>query len=192
MNFLAHIHLSGSNEKIIVGNFIGDFIKGKQINELDSEIRKGVELHRAIDQFTDSHEIVLQSKKRLREEFGHYSPVIVDVFYDHFLAKNWESFHPRELSEFCQWFYSLMKKNNELLPDQVKHMLKYMKRDNWLHGYQYIEGIHRALSGMARRTKFESGMEKASNNLKENYSMYEKEFKDFYPLLMEFSQSKLS
>ena len=191
MKFLAHIHLSGNNEKIIVGNFIGDFIKGKQIEELDKDVRKGVELHRAIDQFTDSHEIVVERKKRLRAEFGHYSPVIVDVFYDHFLAKNWRSFHQIELSRFCQEFYNLMARNNEFLPDQVKHMLKYMKRDNWLNGYQYVEGIHRALSGMARRTKFESGMEKASKNLKEHYDMYEKEFKDFYPLLMEFSQNKL-
>ena len=91
MNFLAHIYLSGDDPNIQLGNFIGDFVKGRNlVEQFGHEIAKGIELHRAIDEFTDKHPIVKLSKVRLREKYRHYAPVIVDIFYDHYLAKNWE------------------------------------------------------------------------------------------------------
>jgi acyl carrier protein phosphodiesterase len=90
MNFLAHLHLSGNNPNIMLGNFMGDFVKGKSYRQqYEPEIIKGIELHRSIDEFTDSHPVVTESKNRLRPTYRHYSGVIVDVFYDHFLAANW-------------------------------------------------------------------------------------------------------
>src|SRR5690349_12341831 len=100
MNFLAHIFLSGDDPEIMVGNFIGDFVKGRNLDDrFSSGIVKGIELHRAIDEYTDSHPVVAQSKNRLRPKYRHYAPVIVDVFYDHFLAKNWKNYHPTSLED---------------------------------------------------------------------------------------------
>ncbi len=91
MNFLAHIYLSGNQERVMIGNFIGDFVKGKAWEEFDSAIQRGILLHREIDRYTDDHEVVIKTKERLRPKYHHYAPVISDVFYDHFLASLWKT-----------------------------------------------------------------------------------------------------
>ncbi|MEO9871748.1 acyl carrier protein phosphodiesterase [Ekhidna sp.] len=183
MNFLAHLLLSKDNEKEMVGNFIGDFVKGSQLESYDQEIQLGIKLHRSIDEYTDNHPIVLKSKIRLREKFRHYAPVIVDIFYDHFLAKKWSSFSNEPLMDFTLRFYELMKGYYPIIPKGVVNMLRYMKEGNWLFNYQFIEGIDKALTGMSRRTKFESKMEHASVALEENYNEFENEFLLFFPHL---------
>jgi acyl carrier protein phosphodiesterase len=184
MNFLAHLYLSGNDDEIMVGNFIGDFVKGRNLSErFASGIVKGIELHRAIDAFTDTHETVSESKDKLREKYRHYSAVIVDVYYDHFLARHWTSFHDVSLEAYTRKAYATIKKYDAILPEQVRHMLVYMSRDNWLLEYASIEGIHRALSGMARRTSFRSKMEEAVEDLEFHYEAIEKEFLQFFPEL---------
>ena len=181
MNFLAHLYLSGDDEEVLVGNFIGDFVKGAQMDHYPQNVQKGIRLHRSIDYYTDTHEIVLQSKIRLREKFRHYAPVIVDVYYDHFLARDWAKFSKTPLKEYTENFYQLINKYFDMIPKGVIHMLSFMARDNWLYNYQFIEGIDRALTGMSRRTKFESKMEEASKSLKEHYESFDKEFHQFFP-----------
>ena len=183
MNFLAHIFLSGDNPKIIAGNFIGDFVKGAQIEDFEEKIQIGISLHRAIDHFTDTHKIVKESKDRLRSKYRHYAPVIVDVFYDHFLARDWKQYHHLELDMFTMEFYKMISGFKDQLPEGVNHMLAYMKRDNWLLNYRSVEGIHRALSGMARRTTFDSKMEQTIVDLKANYEEFGAEFHRFFPEL---------
>ena len=183
MNFLAHIYLSQGHPKVTIGNFIGDFVKGTQIDRYDDEIRKGILLHRAIDHFTDTHEIVKKSKDRLRGNFRHYAPVIVDVFYDHILAREWKKYAQEDLNDFVQGFYQLTMDFSEEIPQSARHMLTYMKRDNWLYNYQFIEGINRALSGMSRRTKFESKMDVAAKELSLHYEAFRDEFQLFFPEL---------
>jgi acyl carrier protein phosphodiesterase len=192
MNFLAHIFLSGNNLEIMVGNFIGDFVKGAQMDDYPDNIRSGIILHREIDHFTDTHPIVLKSKERLRPEFRHYSPVIVDVFYDHYLAKDWEQFSDITLEEYTHEFYNKIGQFKEVLPDSANHMLTYMKRDNWLYNYRLTEGIHRALSGMARRTPYNSKMEQAAKFLEQDYDAYATEFHNFFPELRRHSEHFLS
>jgi acyl carrier protein phosphodiesterase len=184
MNFLAHLYLSGDNPKLMVGNFIGDFVKGKSaLAKFEPEIIRGIELHRSIDAFTDKHSIVSTSKDRLREKYRHYSGVIVDVFYDHFLAKNWSDYHSQPLLDFSLASYKTIERFGDVLPDDVRNMLPYMKRGNWLLNYSFVEGIHRALSGMASRTTFVSKMEEASSELVTHYDAFEKEFQEFFPQL---------
>ena len=183
MNFLAHLYLSGDDEEILVGNFIGDFVKGSQMDQYPEKIQKGIRLHRSIDQFTDSHDVVRESKKRLREKFRHYAPVIVDVFYDHFLAKDWAKFSGTSLRKYTEDFYEMMKKYAGSIPRGVTHMLGFMSRDNWLYNYQFIEGIDRALTGMSTRTKFENKMDEASLTLEEYYDDFQNEFDRFFPEL---------
>lgn len=188
MNFLAHLYLSADDPKIMVGNFIGDFVKGRQAkDQFEPAIVKGIELHRAIDEFTDSHEVVQQSKKRLRPKYRHYSGVIIDVFYDHYLAKNWNDFHTQLLPDFAQRSYDLLEQHNAVLPSDVNMMLPYMKRGNWLVNYARIEGIHRALSGMAQRTPYVSKMDEASVDLQTHYDAFGLEFQTFFPELKAFS-----
>lgn len=183
MNFLAHIYLSGNNEELMVGNFIGDFVKGGNLDDYTSQMQQGIRLHREIDNYTDSHEIVVESKIKLREKYRHYAPVIVDVYYDHFLAKNWNQFSSTPLKKYTNEFYDTMSGYHNRIPKGVIHMLSYMSKDDWLYNYQFIEGIDKALTGMARRTKFESKMEEASESLQEYYSELSTEFFAFFPEL---------
>ncbi len=184
MNFLAHLYLSGDNTSVMLGNFIGDFVKGKNlIEKVGPEMAKGIELHREIDFFTDQHPIVRESKKRLRPKYRHYSGVIVDVFYDHYLAKNWKDYHHQLLPDYADRVYNLIQKNNALLPERVNMMMPYMIKGNWLVNYATLDGIHRALSGMTRRTPYESKMDESISDLTENYEEFKTEFITFFPEL---------
>ena len=193
MNFLAHLYLSGNDNKIMVGNFIADFVKGRvALNQFEPAIIRGIELHRAIYEFTDSHPIVTISKNRLRPTYRHYSGVIVDVFYDHFLSRNWNTYHSDLLPDFADRAYGIIQSFDSILPQDVKFMLPYMIKGNWLVNYSKLEGIHRALSGMAKRTPYKSKMEESVKDLERNYEDFKKEFEDFFPQLHEFSKKLLS
>ncbi len=193
MNFLAHLYLSGERKPLLVGNFIGDFVKGRHaLQQFDAEVVRGIELHRAIDEFTDKHAVVASSKSRLRPKYRHYAGVIVDVFYDHFLAHNWNSYHQVPLADFAANAYSVIEDYQAVLPAGVKQMLPYMIAGNWLVGYASTTGIHRALSGMARRTPYESRMEEAVHDLDEHYGHFEAEFNAFFPELDLFCKSWLA
>lgn len=185
MNFLAHSFLSGSSETILVGNFIGDFVKGQGYRDYEGGIQKGIILHREIDSFTDQHQLVRQSKVRLQENYHHYAGVVVDLFYDHFLARNWARYSNQSLAEFAQQVYRIIAENQEDLPKRVSIMLNYMVRGNWLLNYAEINGIDRALTGMASRTKFRSNMENATQDLEKHYQEFESEFLEFFPQIMD-------
>lgn len=180
MNFLAHLLLSGDDPPVMIGNFIGDFVKGKAYQNFEADVRKGILLHREIDRFTDTHPTVLQSKQRLRPKYRHYAAVIVDVFYDHFLAASWSQFHHQSLLEYTENFYRMTEDYAHVLPENTQRMLQYMRRDNWLYQYRQIEGIHQALTGMAGRTPYDSHMELAAEDLRADYQSYQQEFSQFF------------
>lgn len=184
MNFLAHLYLSGSHPDVMTGNFMGDFVKGRSWGDLyPLEVVQGIELHRSIDAFTDSHPVVRKSKKRLFPTYRHYAGVIVDIYYDHFLARNWNEFHGELLPDYAEHCYEILQTRPYPLPDQVQVLLPHMMRTNWLVNYGTMEGIHRALSGMSRRTTFASKMEESINDLERNYQFFKQEFDDFFPAL---------
>ena len=190
MNFLAHLYLSGDNPKIKIGNFIGDFVKGKNLGErFDPDVVNGITLHREIDWFTDTHPVVKQSKNRLRPKYRHYAGVIVDIFYDHFLAKNWDHYSKQLLPDFVEECYATIQEHESILPEEVRYMMPYMIKGNWLVNYSTLEGIQRALSGMARRTRFESKMEESVADLQDNYADFKREFEAFFPDLVANSEA---
>lgn len=191
MNYLAHIYLSGDNDLVTVGNFIADGIKGKSYKKYPKDIQTGVLLHRNIDTFTDAHKIVRQSTKRLHDNYGHYSGIIVDILYDHFLAKNWNKYSNVPLSDYAESFYDLLKEHYEILPLRIQKLMPYMMTDNWLLNYASIEGISRVLAGMNRRTNNRSGMDKAVIELELYYSEFESEFSAFFEELIIFSKQTL-
>jgi len=177
MNYLAHIFLSGGQPDIMIGNFIADSIKGSKYSAYPTEIQKGILLHRQIDTTTDAHPAFRQSTKRLHKNYGHYSGIIVDIFYDHFLAKNWAEYSDIPLADYIQTFYELLRDNFEILPENIQKMAPIMMEGNWLLIYANLEGIDRVLAGMNRRTKNRSGMDKAGQELKEFYTLFETDFR---------------
>jgi acyl carrier protein phosphodiesterase len=191
MNFLAHIYLSGEDDRITIGNFIADKIHGKTYKKYPIDIQKGILLHREIDTFTDTHPIVRQSTKRLHINYGHYSSVIVDILYDHFLAKNWDTYSTIPLKDFSVSFYNLLEESYEILPLRIQNLMPFMIADNWLLNYSKIEGVQRVLDGMNRRTKYKSKMNEATKELKIHYNEFEEEFTLFFDELIAFSKNKL-
>ncbi|WP_420323024.1 ACP phosphodiesterase [Flagellimonas sp.] len=191
MNFLAHIYLSFDDQEITLGNFFADHIRGNKYKHLPEKIQKGILLHREIDTFTDAHPIAKQSSKRLHKNYSHYSRVIVDIFYDHFLAKNWATYSEVPLKEYVDNFYDLLEDNYDILPLGTQRMMPYMIADNWLYNYSNLEGISKVLNGMNRRTHNKSKMNYAIVDLEEHYEAFEKEFTDFFEELITFSRQKL-
>ncbi len=192
MNFLAHIYLSGEDDHIKIGNFIADSIRGKKYENFPTAIKNGILLHRQIDTYTDKHPIVRQSTKRLHKNYGHYSGVIVDILYDHFLAKNWANYSDIPLEDYVNDFYDLLEDNFDMLPDRIKHMMPYMIADNWLKSYATVEGIGKILHQMNRRTKNKSKMNFAVIELEEFYTEFESEFTAFFEELIAFSKNTLA
>ncbi|MDX1362979.1 acyl carrier protein phosphodiesterase [Arenibacter latericius] len=190
MNFLAHIFLSGDDDEITIGNFIADSIRGNNYTHLPEKVQKGITLHRAIDTFTDAHPTFRKSTKRLHPNYSHYSGVIVDVYYDHFLAKNWLDYSDTPLKIFTENFYSLLEKNYEILPPRTKRMMPFMIKDNWLFNYAKLEGISGVLRGLNQRTGNKSKMNLAIVDLKEHYTEFENEFSIFFEDLMVHTQEK--
>ena len=192
MNFLAHIHLSGENEFIKIGNFMADGVRGKQYINFPPAIQKGILLHRAIDTFTDAHPIFRQSTKRLHSRYHHYAGVIVDMYYDHFLAKNWPDYHPENLDLYANTFYQSLLDNHSLLTTKTQNVLPYMMEYNWLVSYESISGLERILTQMDHRTKNQSLMRFATEELITYYDEYETEFSLFYDEVQLFSKDKLA
>jgi len=180
MNFLAHAYLSGNDENIIVGNFIADHVKGKAVEQYSEQINTGIKLHRRIDAFTDAHPVVRKSITRLKVDYGRFSGVIVDMFYDHFLAKYWKDYSDLPIRKFTSGIYRVMMKHFIILPPKTRRILPFMMADDWLSGYARLEGLNMALSGMSRRTSFNSGMEHAVEALKKDYELFRIDFSDFF------------
>jgi len=188
MNFLAHLYLSGENEEIIVGNFIADHVKGNRINKYSDGIKTGIRLHREIDKFSDNHLVFRKSKKRLAGKYRKYAGVIVDMYYDHFLSANWDSFSEEDIKSFTNRMYKIVMKRFLILPAKTQRILPFMAKSNWLVAYGTIDGLGRALKGIANRTPFESGMENAIEDIQKDYNLYKTEFEKFFPELIDFSR----
>ena len=192
MNYLAHIYLSGNNDLLKIGNFMADSIHGNKYNQFHPEIQKGILLHREIDTFTDANSIYRQSKHRLHEKYGHYSGVIMDIVYDHYLAKNWSNYSEVKLDDYAADFYKLLNKNESLLTDKIKNMIPYMVEQNWLVSYASLAGLEVILFQMDYRTKHRVNMQEAIVEVHEFYTEFENEFSLFFEELQNHCKEKLA
>lgn len=190
MNFLAHLFLSGNNRDIKIGNFITDHIKGKIPSHYNEDILKGIELHKKIDRYTDNHPIVKQSIKRLRPRYKHYSSVIIDLYYDHFLALKWNQYTNIPLDEFARDTYFMLNQHYDILPAKTQRILPYMIKQNWLSGYRDINVMNNVFFGMSQRTRFNSGMENATIELIQYHHEFEEEFTAFFPQIIQYIQQQ--
>ena len=170
---------------------MADGIRGKDYLNFSDDIKKGILLHRNIDTFTDAHPIFRKSKHRLHENYGHYSGVIIDIFYDHFLAKNWTVYSNEKLHDFTQTFYQLLEHNFDVLTQKTQKMLPYMMQYNWLESYQTLDGIEKILIQMDARTKNQSKMRFSIAELNLYYINFEQEFTSFFEEITVFTTEKL-
>lgn len=188
MNFLAHLYLSFGDPDLTIGNFIADHVKGQKKDLFPAGIRRGIELHRAIDYFTDTHPVTARSRQVLYHRHSKYAGVVVDLFYDHFLAKNFTAFSAVPLPDFARDHYRLFQDSTEHLPQSVLAFLPYMVERDWLTQYATVEGIGRTLTGLSKRVRFPNRMDEAEVDLRLHYSELEMDFQDFFPSLIEFAR----
>jgi len=188
MNFLAHLFLSGKNEEVMVGNLLEDFVVGRiehQRNVVYNQtLKNGILLHRLIDTFTDTNRAVRDCKVILYEKYHKYAAVLIDIFFDHFLAIHWQEYSNEPFDEFRQRVYTTFQNHWSILPEKMKPMIESMIKHDWLNNYSEFWGIERSLLSISRRTKYESNMQKATADLKINYQLFDEKFCIFFPKLM--------
>ncbi len=188
MNFLAHLLLSGNSEEILLGNFIGDWVKGNKYKNYTENIRTGILLHRKIDSFTDSNTIVKQSVTRLKTIYGRHAGVICDIFYDFFLSINWSKFSKNPLPEFINNAYRIILDNYQYLPEKVKTFLPFLIANNRLHSYSTLIGMKQVLKKMEEYTSVPSAGKMGIQCLVSNYHDFNTEFCSFFPDILIMSE----
>lgn len=190
MNYLAHIFLSGSDQQIKIGNFIGDFVKGNRYQQFPEKIREGVLLHRRIDEFTDSHPIVRQTVAFLRPAFGRYSAIVTDMYFDYFLAKNFRNYAAMSLTVFAYKFYIAALLNYSYLPERVKGFIFHFISTNRLGKYASPEGLFESLQIMANYKIPALDPKAIIHFLIEHQEILEVQFSSFFSDIIHFVENE--
>lgn len=192
MNFLAHIYLSGDTNEILIGNFIGDYVKGNDYLKYPTNIGKGILLHRKIDAFTDKHSVTKSCKTFINPKYRKFSGIVIDIFYDHFLATNWEQYSSVPLKEFAIRKYNILGAYYDFFPREVKDFFPYFLKSNWLYAYSTVRGLKVVLRRMAIQTSLPDFSAYAISRLKENYEVLGENFKVFFKDIIEFVNTEFS
>jgi len=190
MNFLAHIYLSGNSDEMMIGNFIGDYVKGKAYLQYPGDIRRGILLHRDIDSFTDTHKATRECKSFVSSKYGLYAGIVIDIFYDHFLAVNWSKYSPLTLSEYAKKKYAVIEQYHDIFPKDVKLFFPFFLRSSWLETYSSSSGIGSVLRRMAFRTSIPDHSSFAVEMLKENNESLQNLFYIFFDEIIEYIKTK--
>lgn len=190
MNYLAHAYLSFDSSEILVGNMISDFVKGKKKFEYAPTVQQGINLHRAIDNFTDTHKITKEAKEFFRPHYRLYAGAFVDVVFDHFLAVDEKIFPENKLNEFSENVYQRLEHFFPVFPNHFSLMFGYMKKDNWLFNYRYRWGIEKSLGGVVRRATYLTESETAFHIFEEQYAELMNLFHEFWPDLYSFAKEQ--
>jgi len=195
MNYLAHLFLAEETAESWIGNLLGDFVKGSlesQKPHYCESILKGIRTHRQVDNFTDRHFIFKRSKQRIINKYHHFSSIIIDIFYDHFLAKNWTSFSHETLEDFAAKIYQVLEINQGILPERLQQALPKMIVENWLVLYREPDGVGLTCQRLSRRIKRANNLDLAQKELIANYSEIEKDFFSFFPEIIKFVETNRS
>lgn len=187
MNYLAHAYLSFERPAFVVGNMISDFVKGKKKFDYPPAIQQGMQLHRSIDQFTDSNSIVKEAASVFKPAYGLYSSAFIDIVYDHFLATDTSIFNDMTLLNFSLDTYGILSDFSEYHPPKFSRMFPSMVSNNWLLNYRQRWGIERSFEGLVYRAKYMDDAIPAMNVFEENYDRFKESYQIFFPLLKEFA-----
>jgi acyl carrier protein phosphodiesterase len=191
MNYLAHLHLAPNDAQARIGNLLGDFIRPVHAQHLPLAMQLGMQLHRQIDQYTDAHPLVRHCKQFIAPERQRYAGILLDIYFDHFLARHWVQFHPQALPEFSQQVYAELAHYEGLLPKRLQEILPNMIRNDWLSGYQHLERVAQVLAGFAKyRIQRTSHFAAGIDDLKLHYTQLEAAFLAFYPQLINQTQQQ--
>lgn len=183
MNYLAHLALAYPNEGLVVGNFIGDHVRNIDLPAFSSNIQKGVAMHRRIDAYTDKHKVTVQLRKLLFATHRHMARVLIDVFYDHFLAVHFNAYHDMSLAGFIAKAQPILQKHQKVMPHSAQRYLAGMVSQNWLVKYQTQEGIAHILQKMANRSGL-TALAEGAYSLSMHYDVLQEGFIRFYPELL--------
>ncbi|MBE7490953.1 MAG: DUF479 domain-containing protein [Planctomycetes bacterium] len=183
MNYLAHLVLADNTPESLVGNLAGDFVGGLGLGEVHPSLRPGVERHRAVDRFTDSHPVTARSRARLQARWRLFSGVLVDVFYDHFLARDFERLAGEPLARFAGRVYAALQSQAAVLPPRLAKAAPVMIRHDWLAAYAELDGVAVILGRMARRTRRGAELARAAEDLRDHYAALAADFNEFFPQL---------
>lgn len=193
MNFLAHAYLSFNKPEIMVGNMISDFVKGKKKFAYSTGIQKGIALHRAIDEFTDAHSATQAAKLFFKPAYRLYAAPFVDIVYDHFLATDTNEFALNtDLEKFSKNVYHILDEYFSLLPETFQKMFPYMKKQNWLYGYQYKWGVEKSFWGLVNRATYLHEADIAYSIFNNHYEELKNCYQDFFPQQKQFAALQLS
>ncbi len=188
MNYLAHAHLSFNHVEILIGNFISDFVKGKDKFNFSKGVQSGIMLHRAIDTFTDEHPIIKEAKKIFQPAYRLYSGAFIDVVMDHYLALHLQQ--EMDLKQYTEDLYQSIVMHQPIFPPTFQKMFPSMQQHNWLYNYQFKWGIEKSLVGLQRRAKYITEVDTAY----QLFLQYDVElshfFDDYWPQLYEFAQAE--
>ena len=186
MNFLAHIYLSGDSRELLIGNFIGDYVKGRDYEKFPTAIQEGILLHRKIDYFTDTHTITRKAKGIVRDRYGLYAGIVIDIFYDHFLSANWDKYSEMPLKTYVRNRYRTLDSGFSMFPVGVKTWFPYFIKSNWLEAYTTFHGLIMVFKRMSYRTSLPDHSEYAVDQLRENYKVMEDLFYEFFKELQTY------
>lgn len=181
MNYLAHCFLSCSEEDLLIGNFIADSIRNSDLPGLSERVREGVYIHRKIDTYTDNHPLVRQGTKRLHAKHGKYAGVLLDIFFDYLLVKNWATYSGQDLAAWTQNIYRIFETRMEDIPPKLRRSLPYMIADNWLMRYGTEEGLRFTFSKMKNRVRYPEMFSGATDSLLADLDAFNEEFNLFFP-----------
>ncbi|MDD4033388.1 MAG: ACP phosphodiesterase [Bacteroidales bacterium] len=190
MNYLAHTYLSGENPEILIGNFMGDFVRGAEYLNFPDQIQEGIMLHRNIDWYTDSHPVTKECKKLFSPRYHKYAGVITDILFDHFLAKDWNIFHDKSLNDYTEWVYDILLSYFDVLPISAQKFLPGFFAGRWIEKYETIEGFREVLEKMSKQTSLPAESEWAKEILELNYDTLRFQFYDFFPGIIDYVQDK--
>ncbi len=185
MNYLAHLALAFPHNGLIIGNFIGDHIRNKDLSHFNKNIQDGVLMHREIDLFTDKHRQTIALRKLLFPAYSHFSRVLVDIYYDHFLALHFQKYHQQELAAFVVEVEAILTKHKDELPNSAQRYLKGMVNQGWMLMYAEIEGVDKVLQMMGKRSKYPI-LHSGIHGLTDHYEQIETGFLNFYPQLIAY------
>ncbi|MBC7885351.1 MAG: DUF479 domain-containing protein [Saprospiraceae bacterium] len=184
MNYLAHTFLSCKDANLLAGNFMADFIHHKEKANLKPEILLGIELHKRIDSFTDSHQDVKDTVRLLRPVQGKYTPVSVDIIFDYVLTQDWVRYSSQSLSVFKQNVYKLLIEQSHHYPIKVKQRMEMMIADDFLMSCATEERLIRTFERIKKRAKFDNNFENAHKDMYAHYDQLREHFHNFFPDLI--------
>lgn len=181
MNHLAHALIAARSGGSVLGQLLGDFVKGRPETSWSGELLEGIRVHRSIDAFTDDHRAVRRSRRRLAPPLRRFSGILVDLFYDHFLAAGWTEWSERPLREFADEVYAELEANRARLPERMRRFADYARATDLLVAYREIEGIDRALRGIAGRLRRPNPLGGAAELLERDGAGFREDFREFFP-----------